>query len=264
MKKRLHLNNPKTFSEKLQWLKLYNRKPEYTGMVDKYSAKEYASNIIGKNYIIPTLGLWDKVDEIDFDSLPNQFVLKTTNGGGGHGVVICRNKDNFDISKAKAILERALKEDIYKCWREWPYKNIKPRIIAEKYMEDENGSLKDYKFSCFDGRVNDVMICYDRGSSDTKFYFFDKEWNLLRLNKRGLMAPKDFTLPKPQCINEMFDLAEKLSKGLPYARVDLYSVSDHPYFGEITFFPCSGVDTNLLDETEFLYGSMINLPNKNK
>ena len=259
MKKWPNLNNPTLFSEKIQWLKLYNRKPEYTGMADKFTAKDYASSIIGKEYVIPTLGLWDTFDEIVFDSLPNQFVLKATNGSGGHGVVICRDKANFDKTKAKEILEQALQEDIYLIWREWPYKNIKPRIIAEKYMEDSNGSLDDYKFSCFNGRANDVMVCYDRGSGDTKYYFFDKEWNLLPLNKRGKAAPKDFTLPKPVCMDEMFELAEKLSKGLPYARVDLYAVDGHPYFGEITFFPASGVDTNLLLETEILHGSMIKL-----
>jgi len=260
MKKWPNLSHPTLFSEKIQWLKLYNRKPEYTTMVDKYAVKEYVAKIIGEQYIIPTLGVWNTFDEIDFDSLPNQFVLKTTNGGGGHGVVICRDKMTFNKDEAKGKLEQSLQEDIYVCWREWPYKNIKPRIIAEKYMEDEYGSLNDYKFSCFDGRANDVMVCYDRGSGDTKFYFFDKNWNLLRLNIRGKNAPNGFTLPKPNCMDEMFCIAEKLSKGLPYARIDLYAVNNHPYFGEITFFPCSGVDVNLLPETEQLYGSMIKLP----
>lgn len=257
-----NLNHPKLFSEKLQWLKLYNRRPEYTRMVDKYTAKEYAASVIGKEYIIPTLGVWDKFDEIDFDTLPNRFVLKTTNGGGGHGVIICKDKTTFDREKAKQHLEEALKEDIYLAWREWPYKNVKPRILAEQYMEDTNGALDDYKFSCFDGRANDVMVCFDRGTGDTKFYFFDKDWNLLRINKRGKNAPNDFSLPKPECMDELFILAGKLSKGLPYARVDLYAVNNHPYFGEITFFPASGVDMNLLPETELLHGSMIKLPVK--
>ena len=262
MKKWPNLSNPTIFSEKLQWLKLYNRKPEYTAIVDKYTAKDYAASIIGEQYIIPTLGVWDTFDEINFESLPNQFVLKATNGGGGHGIVICHNKSTLDKKNAKKELEIALQDDIYKSWREWPYKNIKPRILAEKYMENEDGSLDDYKFSCFDGKVNDVMVCKDRRSGNTKFYFFDKEWNLLPLNKRGKNVPKGFTLPKPDCINELFCLAEKLSKGLPYARIDLYAVNNHPYFGEITFFPSSGMDLNLLPETEILYGSMIKLPTK--
>ena len=262
MKRRLNLKKPILFSEKLQWLKLYNRRPEYTKMVDKYSAKEFAASIIGDEYIIPTIGVWDSFDEIDFNQLPNQFVLKTTQGGGGNGVVICRDKKSFDKQKAKEKLESALKENIYVTWREWPYKDVQPRILAEEYMEEEDGSLDDYKFSCFNGRANDVMVCCDRNSGDTKFYFFDKNWHLLPLNKRGKSAPKDFSIPKPTCLDEMFCLAEKLSKGLPYARIDLYAVNNRPYFGEITFFPCSGVDVNLLPETEILHGSMITLPSK--
>lgn len=264
MRKRLNLENPAKFSEKLQWLKLYNRKPIYTTIVDKSTAKEYAAKIIGEQYIIPTLGVWDSFDDIDFDSLPQQFVLKATQSGGGMGVVICHDKNTLDKEEARKKLDIALHHNNYVVWREWPYKNIKPRIIAEQYMEAENGSLDDYKFSCFDGRVNDVMVCFDRGSGDTKFYFFDKEWNLLPLNVRGKNASKGFTLPKPECMDEMFELAAKLSEGLPYARVDLYAVKGHPYFGEITFFPASGVDPNLLPETEKLYGSMIQLPQMSK
>lgn len=257
-----NLKNPKKFSEKLQWLKLYNRRPEYTTMVDKYAVKDYVAKIIGEQYIIPTIGVWDKLEDIEWDKLPNQFVLKTTHGGGSNGVVICRDKAAFDKNKAVQKLNENLGNDVYRRYREWPYKNVPKRIIAEKYLEESDGSgeLCDYKFSCFDGEVTDVMVCIDRQIGEPKFYFFDKQWNLLRLNIRGKNAPKGFTLPKPACMDEMFDLASKLSKGLPYARVDLYAVNNHPYFGEITFFPQSGFDTKLLPETEILHGSKIVLP----
>lgn len=255
----LNLDNPQTFNEKLQWLKLYNRKPEYTNLVDKYEVKQYVASIIGEDHIIPTLGVWDRFEEIDFDKLPNQFVLKTTNGGGGGGVVICKDKKNFDYGKAKKALQQSMHSNIYKSFKEWPYKNVKPRILAEKYMEDESGELRDFKFTCTDGVAHNVMLCFDRFTGDTKFYFFDREWNLLRLNKRGLAAPKDFSIEKPKGIEEMFDVAGRLSEKLSFARVDLYDINGRIYFGEITFFPQSGYDPNLLKETDLLFGSYIKL-----
>ena len=256
---KLNLKDPKTFNEKLQWLKLYNRKPEYTMMVDKYAVKEYVAGIIGEEYIIPTLGVWDKFEEIDFDKLPNRFVLKTTHGGGNTGVVICKDKATFDVEAAKKKLNRSLRSDIYTNFREWPYKNVKRRIIAEEYIADSNGELNDYKFSTYNGEVTDVMLCADRNSEETKFYFFDSKWNLLRYNKRGKNAPKDFILPKPKNLEKMFELAAILSKGIPYLRVDLYNVDGKIYFGETTFYPASGFDPNLLPETDLLFGSRIKL-----
>lgn len=264
MGKRLDLKNPQTFSEKIQWLKLYDRKLEYTTMVDKYAVKKYVADKIGEQYIIPTLGVWDRAEDIDWDSLPNQFVLKTTHGGGGGGVVICKDKAIFDKEKAIAKLKSSMKSDIYKGLKEWPYKNVPKRIIAEKYMEDESGDLNDYKFSCFDGYVDCVMTCTERQSGETKFYFFDKEWKLVRLNKRGKEAPADFTMQKPTNIDEMFEIASKLSCSLPFSRVDLYSISGKTYFGEITFFPASGLDKNLLPEAEKYWGNLIKLPIKTK
>lgn len=255
----LNLDNPQTYNEKLQWLKLYNRRPEYTKMVDKYEVKKYVASIIGEEHIIPTLGLWDRFEDIDFDQLPSQFVLKTTNGGGGGGVVVCKDKAMLDKKKTKRIIERSLRSNIYRGYKEWPYKNVKPRIIAEKYMEDESGELRDYKFTCADGVAHNVMICFDRFTGDTKFYFFDREWNLLRLNKRGLAAPSDFSIEKPKSVEEMFDIAGRLSEKLPYARVDLYNVNGKIYFGEITFYPQSGYDSNLLEETDKLFSSYIKL-----
>lgn len=255
--KKLNLDNPITMDEKLQWLKLYNRNPKYQKMVDKCDSKKYVEQIIGENYIIPTLGVWDKFDDIDFDNLPNQFVLKCTHDSGS--VAICKAKSTFDYENAKKKLQRGQKRNIFWHTREWPYKNLPPRIIAEKYMTDKSGGLVDYKFYCFDGYVDCVLVCIDRHLKDTKFYFFDKDWNLKRLNVRGKNAPADFTLPKPECIDEMFEIASKLSKGMPFIRVDLYEINGQIYFGELTFFPDSGFDPNRLPESDLYFGNLINL-----
>ena len=247
----LNLKNPQTFSEKLQWLKLYNRKSEYTTMVDKYAVKDYVASLIGKEYIIPTFGVWKTPNDIDWDSLPEKFVLKTNHSGGNTGVIICKDKSTFDKQKAIDILWRSYKSDIYESLREWPYKNVPKRIIAEKFMNEKGSDdLVDYKFTCFNGCVGNVMVCIERGTSNPKFYFYDREWNLLPLNVRGKNTDKNFKLPKPLCMDKMFELAGKLSEGIPFLRVDFYSIEDHPYFGELTFFPASGFDKNLLKETE--------------
>ena len=261
MGKPLHLDDPKTMNEKLQWLKLYNRKPEYTQMVDKVLAKDYVANLIGQKYIVPTLGVWDHFDEIDFDKLPKQFVLKTNHSGGSTGVVICKDKTTFDKVSAKKKLERSLKRDISRSLIEWPYRNVKRKILAEEYLGDD---LIDYKFYCFDGEVDVVMNCIERQTGNPKFYFFDKEWNLRRLNKRGKEAPEGFTLPKPVGMDEMFIIAARLSEGLPFARVDLYNINGIIYFSEITFFPDSGFDSNRLPESDLYFGEKIVLPPKSK
>lgn len=258
MQKSLNLRNPQTFNEKLQWLKLYDRRPEYTTMVDKYEAKKYVASVVGDEYIIPTLGIWNHFEEIDFDKLPNQFVLKCTHDSGG--LVICKDKEKLDIDVARRKINQSLQNNYYYNGREWPYKAVKKQIIAEKYMEDlQEGELRDYKFFCFDGYVDNVMLAMDRGSGDTKFYFFNKNWELMRLNIRGKNAPKDFTLPKPSGIDKMFELASELSKGMPFVRVDLYYCNGQIYFGEMTFYPQSGFDVNLLPETDEYLGKLIDL-----
>ena len=170
----MDFQHPKTFNEKLQWLKLHDRKPEYTKLVDKAAVKQVIADKIGGEYIIPTLGIWEKPESIEWDKLPNQFVLKTTHGGGGSGVVICKDKSTLDKQKAILRLKASLKTDVYQSLREWPYKNVPKRIIAEKYLEDETGNLKDYKFYCFNGQAYCVMLCEDRAIGDTKFYYFDR------------------------------------------------------------------------------------------
>lgn len=258
MGKELNLKNPQTFNEKLQWLKLYNRKDLYSKLVDKYEVREYIKNILGEEYLIPLVGVWDNPKDIDFESLPNQFVLKC-NHNSGLGMCICKNKQEINEKKVKKELKKGLKQNYYLYGREWPYKNVKPKIIAEKFMTDSSGGLVDYKFFCFEGKVDCVMVCIDRHINDTKFYFFDKDWQLKRLNIRGKNAPKDFSLPKPAKIDEMFSIAEKLSKGFPFVRVDLYECNSKIYFGELTFFPDSGFDSNILLETDKYFGDLLNL-----
>lgn len=257
MGKELDLGNPCTFNEKLNWLKLYDRNPLYTTLVDKYAVKKWVADKIGEQYIIPTLGVWDKFEDVDFDKLPNQFVLKCTHDSGSY--VICKNKMNLDVEATRKKIVSALKRNFYYFGREWPYKNVHPRIIAEKYLEDKNGAFVDYKFSCFNGVVDCVMVCLDRHLNDVKFYFFDKDWNLKRLNVRGKNAPEGFTIPKPSCMDEMFEIAAKLSKGLPFVRVDLFECDGKVYFGEMTFYPDSGFDANLLPETDEYFGQLIDL-----
>jgi hypothetical protein len=253
---KLDLNNPKTFNEKLQWLKLHDRNPLYTTLVDKYEVRKYIAETIGEEYLIPLLGVWDHFEDIDFNKLPNQFVLKCTHDSGG--LIICKDKSKLDIKAAKKKINSCLKRNYYWAFREWPYKNVKPRIIAEKYMEDSpKKGLPDYKFFCFDGEIDCVMVCIDRHIHDTKFYFFDKNWTLLLYNLRGKNAPENFTLPKPQNIQQMFELVIQLSKNTSFVRIDLYEVKNQIYFGEITFYPDSGFDPNILEETDLLWGNKI-------
>ncbi len=263
----LDLSNPQTFNEKLQWLKLYDRKPEYTMMVDKYKVREYIKEKLGEEYLIPLLGVWDKAEDINFDKLPNRFVLKC-NHNSGLGMYICKDKSKLTENQIKAIrknLAKGLQQDYYLTGREWTYKDVPRKIIAEKYMEDhETGELRDYKFFCFNGKVDCVMLCLERNTGHTKFYFFDRDWNLLRYNIRGKNAPEGFTIDKPSNIEAMFDLAARLSKGMPFVRIDLYNVNNHIFFGEYTFFPDSGFDANILKETDNYFGNLITLGERNE
>lgn len=254
----LDLKNPQTFNEKLQWLKLYNRRPEYTQMVDKYAVKEYVAQIIGKEYIIPTIGVWDKFGQIDFSALPERFVLKTTHGGGGGGVAICTDKEHFDIAEAKRKLEKSLSVDIYRNLREWPYKNVKRRIIAEEYMQDSSGELKDYKFFCFNGRVEFFKIDFDR-FVDHHANYYDRNGKLLPFGEAVLPPVPDKMLEMPHNIQEMIVLAEKLSAGIPFLRVDLYNIDGKIYFGELTFFPASGFGRISPEQYDRIIGKSLEL-----
>lgn len=258
--------SPQTYSEKLQWLKLYDRKPEYTMMVDKYAVKKYVADIIGKEYVIPTLGIWDKPEEIEWDKLPNQFVLKTTHGGGNEGVVICRDKNSFDRQKAITLLNKDLNTDLYIVWREWPYKNVPKRIIAEKYIDPnpETNDLSDYKFFCFNGDVKGLFVATERQNpnEEVKFDFFDENYEHLPL-RQGHDHAK-ITPPKPRNFELMKSLASKLSKGFPHVRIDLYDLGDRVLFGEITFFHFSGLVKFEPEYWDKHFGDMLTLPNKHK
>lgn len=255
-----NLEEPQTFNEKLQRLKLYNRKPEYTTMVDKYKVRYYIADKIGEEYLIPLIGAWDNPVDIDFDSLPNQFVLKC-NHNSGLGMCICKDKSKLDINNVKKELQKGLEQDYYLTGREWPYKNVPRKVIAEKYMVDDLNSneFTDYKFFCFNGYVDCVMVCLDRSSGNPKFYFFDKDWNFKRYDQLGLTMPEDFTIDKPKCIDEMFEIASELSKGIPYVRVDLYQSYNNIFFGELTFYPDSGFDRTITPEADLHWGNLIDI-----
>lgn len=257
---KLDLKNPKTYSEKLQWLKLYNRKPEYTMMVDKYAVKEYVAQIIGDKYVIPTLGVWDTPENIEWDKLPNQFVLKTTHGGGNTGVVICKDKSKLDKHKAIMRLKQSMKQDLYRALREWPYKDVPKRVIAEKYIEPDIivNDLPDYKFFCFDGEVKALFIGTERQSGNVKFDYFDADFNHLDLIQVHPMSGKTFE--KPANFDEMKQIAAKLSTGIPQVRIDLYDVNGKIYFGEMTFTHHGGLVPFHPKEWDYTFGSWINLP----
>lgn len=264
MHKELDLEDPQTYSEKLQWLKLYNRRPYYPSLVDKYEVKEFVSKVIGKKFIIPTIGVWNNFDEIDFTELPGQFVLKTTNGGGSTGVVICKDKNNFDYKSARKKLNKSMHSHVD--MGEWPYKSVKPRIIAEQYMEDkETGELRDYKFFCFDGVVKALFIATDRGvvGDQPKFDFYDADFNHLPF-KQGHPHQKNKIIHKPDNFELMKELAAKLSKGEPHERIDLYEINGKVYFGEITFFHFGGIEPFDPEEWDYTFGSWLNLPQKQK
>lgn len=259
----LDLQNPKTYSEKLQWLKLYDRNPLYTELVDKHLVKAYVSDRVGSKYVIPELGLWDSPKHIEWEKLPKSFVLKTTHGGGNTGVVVCKNKDELDKKTALRKLEKSMRQDLYRDSREWPYKNIPRRILAEEYIEDSaTQELRDYKFFCFNGDVKFLFVGSDRQKvgEDVKFDFFDKDYNHLII-KQG--HPNSAILPsKPSCFEEMKDVARKLSQGIPHVRVDLYEANGRVLFGEMTFYHFGGMvpfEPNKWDE---VFGDMIELPLK--
>ncbi len=258
-RKPVNLKDPKTFNEKLQWLKLYYQDPAHTRMVDKYGMKGYVTERIGAQYVIPLLGVWDKVEDIDFDSLPSQFVLKTTHDCAG--LVICTDKEKLDVEQAKATLQKALQNDYFVRYREWPYKNVKPRIIAEEYMVDESGTqLKDYKIHCFNGKPYCIQVDFDRFHGHKK-NLYSLNWELLEFSFNYPAHP-EIEIQRPDTLEQMLLLAAELSKGEPYVRIDFYSVEHKPYVGEITFFPASGYGKFVPEKYDRIFGDQIKLPVK--
>lgn len=255
-KKFANLKNPKTYNEKLNWLKLHDRNPQYIKMVDKYEVKRYVAKIIGEEYIIPTLGVWDSFDEIDFDTLPDQFVLKCTHDS--EGLVIVKDKNKFDISAAKEKIEKALSLNFYYIGREWPYKRVKPRIIAEKYMEDHtDGELRDYKFFCFDGEPKAMFIASDRAKDATKFDYYDLNFKHLKIMQH---YPNAGMVRKPVTFEKMKELSKKLSANIPHVRVDFYEVNGQLYFGEFTFYHFSGFMPFKPAKWDTIFGNWLKLP----
>lgn len=255
MQKKLDLKNPQTFNEKLQWLKIHDRKEIYTTMVNKYEAKKYVAERIGEEYIIPTLGVWDRFDDIDFDALPDQFVLKCTHDSGG--LVICKNKKEFDKEKAKHKIESRQKRNFYYYGREWPYKNVPHRIIAERYMGD---NLRDYKLFCFNSVPRMTLVCSERFAKEgLKEDFFDEAWNHLNV-QRPTHGNAILPIQRPKQYELMKELAAKLSEDMPFSRIDFYEVDEKVYFGEITFYPASGFEGFKPDEWDFKLGEWIQLP----
>ena len=257
-KKELDLENPVTFNEKLQWIKLYKREAIYSLMADKYEVKRYVGKKIGEKYIIPTLKVWDDPDEMDLQILPEQFVLKCTHDSGG--VIICRNKNDFNIKAARKKIRKWMKRNYYLFAREWPYKNISPRIIAEKYMVDQkNAELEDYKVHCFNGIPKVILVCENRYSKNgltEDFYSADwKRYDVKRPEVPNAKKEKE----RPEQLEEMLLLAGKLSQGIPFVRIDFYIINNQIYFGEVTFFPAAGLKGFIPEEFDMIMGSWITL-----
>lgn len=262
----LNFDNPQTFNEKLQWLKLYDHNPSYIKMVDKYKVREYIAQKIGEEYLIPLLGVWDSPDEIDFDSLPQRFVLKC-NHNSGLGMCICKDKTGLNYVKVKKNLKKGLKENYFAHGREWPYKDVPRKIICEKYITD-NGSdevltdeLKDYKLMCFNGKVKCSFVCADRFTGKgLHLSFFDRDWKEMPFER---VYPRiENEVPKPINYDLMVSLAEKLSESIPFVRVDFYESGGRVYFGELTFFPGGGYEPFSPQEWDLTLGNWIELPQK--
>jgi len=254
--KLLKFKMPRTYNEKLQWLKIHDKKCDYTKLVDKIEVKEYIASTIGEEYIIPTIGIWNTFEEISFEKLPNQFVLKCSHDSGT--VILCTDKAKFDLKQAEKKIKLALKRNYYWLWRELPYKNVEPRILAEEYIVDESESeLKDYKFFCFHGKVEYIQVHFDR-FRDHKRNTYNRDWDLQDFGI-GYPPDKEQTIRRPLNLDKMIDISETLSNGIAHLRVDLYSVNGQIYFGELTFFHGGGFLPFKPAEVGYHFGDLITL-----
>ena len=254
----INLKNPTTFNEKLNWIKLFYRKNEFTQLVDKYAVKDFVAAKIGEKYVIPTIGVWENENDVPWRELPSQFVIKCTHDS--HSYILCDDRENLDITSAKRFFHSKLQNNLYYWAREWPYKNVKPRIIAEALLMSEDGEcLRDYKFFCFDGKVKCFKIDFDR-FSDHHANYYTREGVLLSIGEQ--LCPPDFTRTTeiPSTLNEMIHIAEVLSTGIPFVRIDLYSVLGRVYFGEMTFFPAEGFGRFVDEKDDLMLGSWLHLP----
>lgn len=268
-KKRINLNEPRTLDEKIQWLKLnaYNKNPLVTQCADKYAVRDYVKSCGCSEILNDLYGVYDSVDEIKWDELPEKFVIKWNFGCGQN--LICFDKSKLDIEKAKKQLRNwyKLHDTFYLPYSEMQYKGIKPKLICERFIEPDSGTLPvDYKLYCFNGLSNCVLVCAGRDTEGhhAKYYFFDRDWNLKRYNNAGKQVSADFTLPQPENYKKLFEYADKLSKPFPFVRADFYMERGNVIFGELTFTPCGGFDVNRLPETQILFGDMVDLPKINK
>lgn len=254
--KKLHLNNPKGFNEKLQWLKLYDRDPKYPSMVDKYLVRDYIKNVIGEEYLVPIVGVWDNFDDIGINSLPDKFVIKCTHDSGS--AIVCKDKSSFDWEAARKKITRCLNRDMFYWGREWPYKGLTPRIICEHFLDNGTDDLEDYKFMCFNGEPKMVFTCTERRSEEgLKVTFFDMDWNKLPFYRHYPASSKQ--IEKPSQYDKMVQLAKVLSKDMPFVRIDFYEVKGKVYFGEITFYPGCGFEEFHPDEWDNKLGEMIKI-----
>ena len=259
MRRGLNLKHPQLFTEKLQWLKLNDRNPQYSKLVDKYEVKTWVVEKIGNEHVIPTIGVYDSFGDIDFKTLPQRFVMKCTHNSGGS--IICKNKDVFNIEKAKADIEKQLKKEYYYRCREWPYKNIKPRIIIEEYLDSKDNNLKDYKFYCFNGVPKCLFVTKDR-PDDVKLNFYDLSFQKMPI--KYVYPDYDDVDAKPECWDKMLEIAGILSKGIPFVRVDLYEENKKIFFGEMTFFPTGGFGMFEPKEWDKTFGNWLKLPITNE
>lgn len=260
---RLNVDMPRTFNEKIQWLKLYDRKKRYTKMVDKVAVKQYVGKEIGQQFVIPSIGVYDTFDDIEFLSLPNKFVLKCTHDSGS--VFVCKNKQTFlnsrDFLVVRNKFKKALKRNYYYLWREWPYKNVKRRIVVEEYLDDITDDTIDYKFMCFDGKVKYIFTCSERFSNGgLKVTWFDPSWNKLDFERHYPVSKKK--IEKPKNLKKMIELAEKLSANIPFVRIDFYNIDGKIYFGEYTFYPGAGLEEFTPEVWDKKLGDLIKLPEK--
>jgi len=259
MGEKLNLKNPKTISEKLQWLKLYDRKDIYTTMADKYLAKKFIAERVGSEYVIPLIGVWDKFDEIDFDALPGKFVLKCNHDSGS--VIICEDKSKLNVNEARKVLEKSLRTDYFILKREWQYKNIQRKIICEQYISDDekNGVLTDYKFFCFSGIPKFLYVATDSSNQNEHETFLDLDWKKVPFRRKEY--PEHSSVPKkPVNFDKMVQIAKQLSDGIPFLRVDFYEVGGKLFVGELTLFPGAGYLVFNPDEYNSIIGDWINLP----
>lgn len=260
MGKSLNLNNPQLFNEKLMWLKLnkYANNPLVTKCVDKYKVREYVKECGLEDTLNTLIATYNSPDEIEFEKLPNQFVLKCNHGAGYN--IICENKSNLNIEEAKSKLKKWLKEDYWKYVAEVQYKNVDKKIVCEKFLESKDGNaIEDYKIYCFNGKPKFCMICIGRNFGKPTYYFFDTDWKLLKINPAGKEAPEDFTVEKPKCMDEMYKVAETLAKPFEFVRVDLYNYKDKPIFGELTFTPAGCIDDKYIDGADIMLGNMLKI-----